>query len=613
MTKRITLDQLNELIADPSTNERDLRRYFELDGERSGPMSPALKLNEKTVELPKADAEARGDVALASFNFLSRNRRQSDFHRRRARGYKGPTIVSEGDSWFQYPILLDDVIDHLLDDYPIMSLGAAGDTLKRMFKRDEFTRDVERYNADILLLSGAGNDLLAGGDLRRHLHPFDPTLSSAAHLLPSFDGMVDVAIQTYDKIFRKLEQLFPDLAVICHGYDRVVPQKNGKWLGKPMITRGIKDASMQKAIAAEMIDRFNTALGRIVTTFPNVTYIDARGVVTDARWHDELHPTDKGYKDVAELFKTAIETATPTRARTVASASTSRTRGCPALIAPKRQGLSLHIGLNEVDPNHYAGWEGALAACEYDAEDMAAIAESMGYKSKMLMTKAGKREQVIKEIKKAAEMLKAGDIFWVTYSGHGGQLADFNGDEEDRIDETWCLYDAQLIDDELYMLWSEFAEDVRVLVVSDSCHSGSVIRKADPNLAAIDADAPKARFMPLRTATRVYRQNRNFYEKIGRSFDMADGDVLNKELITPLACSVRLISGCQDNQLSYDGFDNGRFTGTLRRVWADGAFDGDYQRFYDEIVRDMPPEQTPNHWHIGRPNPAFDGQRPFEI
>ena len=38
--------------------------------------------------------------------------------------------------------------------------------------------------------------------------------------------------------------------------------------------------------------------------------------------------------------------------------------------------LSLHIGLNAVDPKAYAGWSGPLAACEFDANDMAALATS---------------------------------------------------------------------------------------------------------------------------------------------------------------------------------------------------------------------------------------------
>ena len=34
------------------------------------------------------------------------------------------------------------------------------------------------------------------------------------------------------------------------------------------------------------------------------------------------------------------------------------------------QGISVHIGLNSVDPRHYEGWAGQLTACEADAKDM---------------------------------------------------------------------------------------------------------------------------------------------------------------------------------------------------------------------------------------------------
>jgi len=36
-------------------------------------------------------------------------------------------------------------------------------------------------------------------------------------------------------------------------------------------------------------------------------------------------------------------------------------------------GLSIHIGLNRVDPRHYQGWDGALDGCEHDARDMQAV------------------------------------------------------------------------------------------------------------------------------------------------------------------------------------------------------------------------------------------------
>ncbi len=51
-------------------------------------------------------------------------------------------------------------------------------------------------------------------------------------------------------------------------------------------------------------------------------------------------------------------------------------------------GISLHLGLNSVDPNHYDGWNGQLAACEADAKDMEAIAKKKGFSTtNLLLTK----------------------------------------------------------------------------------------------------------------------------------------------------------------------------------------------------------------------------------
>ena len=47
----------------------------------------------------------------------------------------------------------------------------------------------------------------------------------------------------------------------------------------------------------------------------------------------------------------------------------------PAAATPA---FALHLGLNLVDPKAYGGWDGPLAACEFDALDMAAIAMAAG-------------------------------------------------------------------------------------------------------------------------------------------------------------------------------------------------------------------------------------------
>ena len=114
------------------------------------------------------------------------------------------------------------------------------------------------------------------------------------------------------------------------------------------------------------------------------------------------------------------------------------------------QGISVHIGLNSVDPTQYEGWDGQLTACEADAKDMQALAKKQKFSSStLLLTKAATAQAVSDAILGATEALKSDDLFFLTYSGHGGQVNDTNSEEKDRMDETWVCYDRQLIDDEL--------------------------------------------------------------------------------------------------------------------------------------------------------------------
>ena len=290
-------------------------------------------------------------------------------------------------------------------------------------------------------------------------------------------------------------------------------------------------------------------------------------------------------------------------------------------MAPK--GISLHVGLNSVDPNHYAGWDGPLNACEADAEDMRDIAVSRGFEPTIMLTKKASRKSVTSFLEQSAKDLKDGDILLITYSGHGGQVRDTGGDEDDQQDETWCLFDGQLLDDELYVLWSRFAPGVRIFVLSDSCHSGTMLKNAfyaatrativDFSSTRIKANSeahePAFRFMPPEVAQRTYRKNKDLYDGINHKIRKNGGG----ENRSKIAASVRLISGCQDNQLSMDGTFNGAFTAALLQVWDNGRFKGNYKKFHKSIQAKLPPSQSPNHMVIGQRNPAFDTQAPFLI
>ena len=291
------------------------------------------------------------------------------------------------------------------------------------------------------------------------------------------------------------------------------------------------------------------------------------------------------------------------------------------------KGLSFHIGINLVDPDHYAGWDGALKACENDAIDMEKLAKANGFETALVLSADGRREALVSFLEEAAQKLDAGDIFFLTYSGHGGQVRDVSGDEVmDRIDETWCLYDGQIIDDELYRFYGAFKSGVRGLVLSDSCHSGTVLKMHLNNLAmnsiaretrgsivdgVSDGEKPRIKAMPRNIAIATYDRNKRFYD--GLASDISAGAKSAHQ--GAVQASIRLISGCQDNQYSLDGgFNrNSAFTEQLLDVWSSGNFRGDYNQFHSAILSGMPPTQSPNHFKIGISDPVYDQKKPFTI
>ena len=284
-------------------------------------------------------------------------------------------------------------------------------------------------------------------------------------------------------------------------------------------------------------------------------------------------------------------------------------------------GYSLHIGLNRVDPNAYGGWDGALSGCVNDANSMMQIASAQGFATTQLLDQHASSHAVIGELSLLAQQATAGDICLITYSGHGGQVDDANGDENDFKDETWVLYDRQVVDDELFQMWSQFAAGVRLLLISDSCHSGTVAKmvlaegarenlvahqgkaRATADEIAVVRGAPKN--LPLDVQAQDNERRRGTYQFVQA--------LAGSKEETQMVASLILISGCQDNQLSYDGPVNGQFTGTLLQVWANGGFSGDYTAFHRAILDRMPPDQSPNRFTVGVVDQAFLAQQPFTI
>jgi hypothetical protein len=108
---------------------------------------------------------------------------------------------------------------------------------------------------------------------------------------------------------------------------------------------------------------------------------------------------------------------------------------------------------------------------------------------------------------------KEGDLAFFYFSGHGTQIPDQNGDEDDGMDEALCPYDLVpvgagravesrvILDDEMGVLLRRL-KGREVVVFVDACHSGSMTRSiggaAVSRLEETPAATPK--YMPVELA-----------------------------------------------------------------------------------------------------------------
>jgi hypothetical protein len=123
-----------------------------------------------------------------------------------------------------------------------------------------------------------------------------------------------------------------------------------------------------------------------------------------------------------------------------------------------------------------------------------------------------------------------GDSICFTFSGHGYYTKDRNYEENDGKDELIVSYDYYAVtDDELKSIIDQhLKKDVKMFAMFDNCHSGTIL-----------------------DLKYKYENNKNTI--INNNYRETNGNVI-------------LISGCRDNQVSYDAKIQTQFNGVLTWV-----------------------------------------------
>ena len=242
--------------------------------------------------------------------------------------------------------------------------------------------------------------------------------------------------------------------------------------------------------------------------------------------------------------------------------------------------LALLVGLKSVNPANYGGWDGTngCSGCELDVDSMEAVLRPLGYTVTTLKTSQATAGSILQDLKNGLTQLEKGDILVFFFAGHGGQQPDKTGEELDGQDETVVAYDRQILDDEFNDLWLQAKEGVRIVMLSDSCNSGTNYRLAK------DFSEPTP-FIPI----------------------------ADPRLASEMKAQLIHMGGCRDGFTSAGLPTGGAFTIALGNAWDQGRFQGDYPKLHSEICRRITSRQKPQYNEYGAVASQFINQRPFTI
>jgi len=252
---------------------------------------------------------------------------------------------------------------------------------------------------------------------------------------------------------------------------------------------------------------------------------------------------------------------------------------------------ALCIGIND-----YPGTDLDLSGCVNDANDWAELLAARGFRVTTLLDDQATKAAMVEGMRKAIGGAAKGDLVVITFAGHGTFVPDTSGDEPDRQDEGLCPHDIHegggaLLDDEIHRIFAARKPGVKLVLISDSCHSGTVTRAAG---GAPAADLPRPRFMPYEAWSRraapagVAPAARRGRPPFRQALTEGEGDLL--------------LSGCEEGpqKFSYDTRFNGRPNGaftfyalkTLREVEASNA-GATYADWHKALSKALPTASCP--------------------
>lgn len=224
-------------------------------------------------------------------------------------------VLVEGDSWFRLPevpgiVLLPRMFPKAtgtqLQKRPglnVKNIAHWGDTLNQMYQRKEYLSAIDSFQPQYFLLSAGGNDLQI--NLRNIVHSYHPSRNVNDYLNPAGENLLTWINSTYIKLLKEVVTKKPDLKILVYGYDYPKPTETGQYIGQHLAAKHIPENKM-RSILSPMIDLLNQRIQDAASQFPQVTFVNCRGLTQGVHWFDDMHPNTAGYTKITDAFQARI-------------------------------------------------------------------------------------------------------------------------------------------------------------------------------------------------------------------------------------------------------------------------------------------------------------------
>ncbi|KAI7897421.1 caspase domain-containing protein [Mucor mucedo] len=188
------------------------------------------------------------------------------------------------------------------------------------------------------------------------------------------------------------------------------------------------------------------------------------------------------------------------------------------------------------------------------------------------------KQNIIRAMQWLVHDSRPNDSFFFHFSGHGGRMKDYDGDEDDGYDETIYPVDhatyGQIVDDMMNdIMVKRLVPGCRLTAIFDSCHSGTALDL--PYVYSTQGSIKQQSFLrdagsSLKNAGKAYISGDpsraiSSVMSLGSRI-MSGGNTMKKEKIHQMkgsAADVIMFSGCKDDQTSADASEAGRATGAM--------------------------------------------------